>query len=195
MQVSVRISTRRSVDVFLLFNAFPLKKEHEFGFRNSDKYRIPTFKVWKTNISMQYSFEFRTIYMFARRLIPLFLLKYLSVFWSVYASICSCCQELFHFVSFLSVFLFLLVGEHSLLNSYLSICLSRLTILCSLVSNILVDTFRSVSFDYMVLALIGSAHIKSFVCGECSMADCAACIPAHFPIDGTQRFHLHENTG
>ena len=56
------------IDVFLLFHAFSLKKEHKFGIRNSDKYRIPTFKVRKTNISMQYSLKFRTIRKFARLL-------------------------------------------------------------------------------------------------------------------------------
>ena len=57
------------IDVFLLFHAFPLKKEHKFGMRNSDKYRIPTFMVQKTNISKQYSLEFRTICKFARPLV------------------------------------------------------------------------------------------------------------------------------
>ena len=49
----------------ILFHAFTLKKERNFGIWNLDKYRIPTFKVRKTNVSMHYSLEFRTIRKFA----------------------------------------------------------------------------------------------------------------------------------
>ena len=46
-----------------------LTKEHEFGIRNSDEWRIPTFEVRKTDISSKILHKYRTICIFARPLV------------------------------------------------------------------------------------------------------------------------------